>query len=447
MKELNAVELSLEPRKWYDAKENLERIIEQANTEKQAVFDKVTKRELQKIKDDPYAILEDAKSRASIALKAIYDTNGTNAEVDYSSLDFSQESLWVQLKPSLKYHMKALRDYTDLKIDLDRHIDNLIKKRTVDPGIELPAAQVGIEQEGEQPPDFGYQEIMDIGPTKFPERYLFQKDAVSKFLFHSAETALSKNLDSDTSLNTYINIGYDELGDMMQIEGERTFDTYDCSVLNAIISLYYEGENEFITQQMVYQTVTGNRTAKITEAHRKAIDETIDKCMFSRLKIKSFNAPKGSDIEEISYEGNLIHAEKIKAKTKGNTLDFIRIISPPILYEYAKSRNQVERLPSEYLRTSVNKSVEAIGIQTFLMSRILYMKDSKSTSRAIMYEDIFSKILLKKEAPGTERQKKNRCRSTVTKILSDWEKQGFIAGFKEITEGNRMVGVIIDIPV
>ena len=93
----------------------------------------------------------------------------------------------------------------------------------------------------------------------------------------------------------------------------------------------------------------------------------------------------------------------------------------------------------------MSKNEETIVLQDYLSRRILAMKSSEKLSNTIMYETIYQQIQMKVSSDGSLRNKKQKIRKYTKEILSYWEQQGFIQGFKEKSYKNEKISVSISI--
>lgn len=232
--------------------------------------------------------------------------------------------------------------------------------------------------------------VLIIPATKYPKEFIYPKDKVSNLLFIGglSEELISLKMEAENSkkeLTAKVNINIDEL---KNISISRNLSPYDQEVHDSIVSLYVDGGNEYITLPMIYQTMTGNPTAKLNPKQKKAISESVDRCSLTRIRIDATDEAKAYKMDKAVYEGNLLYTEKVTVQHKGNTNEYIHLLRKPVLYDYASSKNQIGRLDIKLLNTPANKNEEVIILQGYLQRRILTMKKS-NLSRNIVYDTIY----------------------------------------------------------
>lgn len=149
----------------------------------------------------------------------------------------------------------------------------------------------------------------------------------------------------------------------IQISGEKELTPYDREVHDALVTLYVDGGNEYITPQMIYRAMTGNPEAKLMPKQREAINNSLNKLMYSRLIINASKEEcKAYGFDEFTYRGRVIQGEKKTTKVNGVIVEVYHLSREPALYTYASSKNQVSRLVGrlgiKLLNSLVNKNEE-----------------------------------------------------------------------------------------
>lgn len=131
----------------------------------------------------------------------------------------------------------------------------------------------------------------------------------------------------------------------IQISGEKELTPYDREVHDALVTLYVDGGNEYITPQMIYKAMTGNPEAKLMPKQQEAISNSLNKLMYSRLIINASKKEcKAYGFDEFTYKGAVIQGEKRTKEVNGVIVEVYHLLREPALYTYASSKNQVSRL-------------------------------------------------------------------------------------------------------
>jgi len=245
-----------------------------------------------------------------------------------------------------------------------------------------------------------------------------------------------------TKITTRAFIDFDELKGTIKTNTELTY--YDREVYNAIVSLYL-ADNYHITTRMIYQTMTGNPDAMITQSHREAISESISKFMYGRIQIDASEEKKMDGIDSFVYDGNLLHAERVTATLNGETIECLRILRAPTFYEYAERKGQIGRMPIRMLNSPINKTPEIIILQAYLARRIQGMKGPrKQQSPTILYDTIYEYMEVKAATPEALRKKKTILRNHIKKILDYFVSEKWITGYTENRRGKVLYSVTIN---
>ena len=286
--------------------------------------------------------------------------------------------------------------------------------------------------------------------TRFPAQYLTPIDKASRELF-SGELLTSttyrlavERRGSKREITTLLSIDFDDLGENVQIAGRQKLTPYDREVHDAIVTLYIDGGNEYITPQMIYQTMTGRKSARLMPKQAVAIRESINKCMYSRVTIDASEEARAYGFDEFRYDGNLVPSERVIATINGETMECIHLLRQPVLYEYASLKNQIGRVDIKLLDTPINKTEEILMLQGYLQRRILSMKGS-NLSRNILFDTVYKYLDISAASDGALRLKKSKVRGQIRSILDYWKSERFITDFSENKRGAEYYSVTIDI--
>lgn len=326
---------------------------------------------------------------------------------------------------SLMFYESLLKDKDKLKKAFDAYIKRLKELEEKD---ETPAAVVN---------------------TIYPANFLAPTDKVSNLAFsneltgsHIQQLAMERR-GSKKQITTLASIDFDSLNGSVQIKGRKELTAYDRQVHDAIITLYVDGGNEYITPQMIYQVMVGNPKATLKAKQAKAISDSITKCMYSRLIIDASEEAKAYGFDNFKYDGSLISGERVTATLNGTVVECLHILRPPVLYEYANKKNQIGRFNTKLLNTPINKTEEIITLQGYLCRRILSMKNNSNLSKTIVYDTVYNQLDIKAASDGALRKKKSKVRDQIKTILDYWKQEDFIAGYVENRRGQVVYSVTI----
>lgn len=241
-----------------------------------------------------------------------------------------------------------------------------------------------------------------------------------------------KSLAKKSPVYTLISIDIEGMKDQgVSIQGRRELRPYDQEIHDAITSQYVEGGNEYITDSMIFDTISGKEGATLNPRQREAISNAITKLMYSHVKIDASEEAKKFGIDKFVYDGNLLPAERVTVSMNGTVTECIHLFRTPPLYDYAQKRNQIGRMNIKLLNSPVNKNEETIALQGYLYRRILSMKGSSKLFPTIKYETVYKQLEITAPTDGALRKKKLKVRETAKKIFDYWKKEGFIKGYVE----------------
>jgi hypothetical protein len=355
-------------------------------------------------------------------------------EFYYDSI-YSEQALHERIKESFAIYFEFLsKTSQEAYKELQDFIDETIKNRD-----KLDPSNI---------------DITDIDPkaivnTKYPVNFLTPTDKVSNLAFSNELTGgqiqqlAMERRGSKKQITTLVSINFDNLNGSVQIKGRKELTTYDRGVHDAIITLYVDGGNEYITPQMIYQVMTGNPKARLEKKQAEAISDSITKCMYSRVIIDASGEAKAYGFDSFKYDGSLISGERVTATLNGNVLECLHILRKPVLYELASLKNQIGRFDIKLLNTPINKTEEIITLQGYLYRRILSMKGNSSLSKTILYETVYNQLEIKAASDGALRKKKAKLRDQIKTILDYWKQEKFIAGYCENKRGQVVYSVTI----
>jgi hypothetical protein len=287
--------------------------------------------------------------------------------------------------------------------------------------------------------------------TRYPESFLSPIDRLSNKAFNGelpekkmVPLAMERK-GSKKQITTLVCIDFEELDNAVQIKGKKELTAYDRMVHDAITTLYVDGGNEYITPQMIYQTMTGKPNAYLNPKQAEEISESLTKCMYTKVTINADEEAKAYGFDTFRYEGSLISGERVTATLNGNVLECLHIFREPVLYEYANKKNQIGRFDIKLLDSPINKNKEILTLQGYLSRRILSMKGSSNLSKTIVYDTVYKHLKVEAASAGALRVKKGKVRQQVKTILDYWKAEGFISGYVENTQKQEKYSVTVEI--
>ena len=354
------------------------------------------------------------------------------ADVEQGGIILNATQTLAMIRSGLHLHFKALKNDKEALAVIN---DYIIAAVASSPYIAKYDATAPPKE------DIQASNLLEIPKTKFPNEFIIPKDKISNMLFNGQLSEKLQPLRMERSgsrkeLTALVSINFDELKEVQLSNKDIT--PYDKQVHDAVVSLYIDGKNEYVTPLMIYRTMTGNPNGKLTEKILNEISEAIERCSRTRVYIDATGEieGKGYDIQQPIYKENLLYTRSIKGLHNGEMGEWIQIIQPPILYRYADSKNQVARMDIKLLNTPVNKNEENIILQGYLQRRILAMKGSK-IRRSIRYETIYKQLNISSTSPGGLRKKRTKIRDTTKRILEYWKEENFILDYEENPGPNK----------
>ena len=290
--------------------------------------------------------------------------------------------------------------------------------------------------------------------TRRPDEFVAPTDNITRTVFTGIEPKVKTPVfvgdKNKQPVNVYVGINYDKLNGIT-IQSAQALTPYDQDVHDAILSLYLAG-NEYITNRMIYQTMTGaspNDIAKASGISKKSLDEiddAITKLMYSIIVIDASEEASAFGYEMFKYDSTVLAAERITAKLNGSApVECLHLLRVPILYSYSDRKGQVSRVPISLLNTpGVKKTRENIQLQGYLLRRIEGMKNGH-ISNSILYETVFKYLGIEENVKSESAlaNKRVKIRDITKQILTDWKKDGHIIDFAEEKRGNTFYKIVI----
>ena len=227
---------------------------------------------------------------------------------------------------------------------------------------------------------------------------------------------------------------------------------FDCDIIDSVYSLYKDGEVD-VTPTMVIRAYAGDSNKKLAKNFRNKVVDIIDKLSGLTLEIDSEDQFKLMEIpmkdDNWIFKGPLLPMEKTVKKEDGKERVEYRIISTPILYQYALTIRQIGgvtgSLPSiAHKRTSKEDTM----IARYLLRRISAMKNKKNKvySNNIVYarkggEGMFGVLGYDGKAIKSWKDKKSKLHKTVIRYLEHFKSEGYILDYVLLKKKGSIYGV------
>ena len=288
--------------------------------------------------------------------------------------------------------------------------------------------------------------------AKRPKEFLLPTDKISNTVFKGlidsvlTPVAVEKKGSKKTVTNM-VSINFDEIQEHgLSIRGRREITAYDQVIHDAVVTLTIDGDNDVVTTNMIYQTITGNtgHATGVTAKAAQAISESITKLMYSRLILDATEEEDAFNKIHLSKDSPLLPAERLTVSINGQIQEAIHILKTPPLYEYANSTDRIARIDMKLLNSPINKNEEIITLQDYLLRRIVAMQNPKNSLKpTIKYDTLYEHLNITAPTQGALRKKKATIRKYVKTILDYWVEEDFIKGYIENKRKNEIYSVTV----
>lgn len=441
---------------WREARTTLSRLIVEKSDAFESYYRQAERREFSKLGGDREKIIQSAKDQIVLLIDNRFDKyqkiiethkneDGQNISafsaydlrVDGADIYLDVERLIDDCKRSLlKLHFEALSQDQEATKELEALLFTIVTdnpKTSSDKGVRNGRIEFSLSEKEKI-------ETVQV-KTSRPETMLVPTSKLVNEVFlgdlipgtGKRVNVQKKKLAKKSPVYTLISTDIEEMINQgVVIQGRQELRPYDQDVHDAVISQYVEGGNEYITDSMIFDTLSGKEGATLNPKQREAISNSITKLMFSHVNIDASEEAKKFGLEKFVYDGYLLPAERVTVSLNGTITECIHLFRTPPLYDYAEKRNQIGRMSVKLLNSPVNKNKETITLQGYLYRRILGMKGSSKLSPTIKYDTVYKQIIEGESmSDGALRKKKLKIRETTRKILDYWKEEGFILGYVE----------------
>ena len=280
-----------------------------------------------------------------------------------------------------------------------------------------------------------------ITPTTKANNIIFDTTKNTAIYECLREVAVEKSR-SKKEINVLISLQYTEEDKALDSKINR----FDREVYDAITTQFINGQNDYITDNMIAFVLSGGDKSKkntFSEKLKKAINDSVYKLWHTDFNLDFTEQAKAyhMNIEDCKYKGPLLACEQVEMKLNGEVITTYHIIRKPILYEYANHLGQVMQIDLNRLAIEgLENTPENILIKNYLNRRIEIMKNKNNsvTSNIIRYKAIYELI----DFDGNKVEAK-RIRDKVKKCLDEFIKLGIIKSYEEIKEGREIAKIKI----
>lgn len=288
--------------------------------------------------------------------------------------------------------------------------------------------------------------------TRFPTNFLIPTDKVTNLLFDGKikegkmNPIAMERKGSHKKITSLVSVNYEGLdGSIRFLNNKKEVNDYDWLIHSAVATSYIVGENEYITFPMIYETMTGNSKNFLNKQQAIQIEESVLKLMSTVVEIDATEEMEAYGKAPYLYKGNLLYAEMVEDKSiNGKLTQCLHILKKPTLYEYADSKNQIDRININLLNTPLNKNTGTLLLQSYLFKRILAIKGSSKLSPNIVYDTLFKELNISASSDAALRKKQTKVRGQVKTILDFWVQEGFIKNYNDNKKGRKIYSVTIN---
>ena len=302
---------------------------------------------------------------------------------------------------------------------------------------------------------------------KKPAKFISLTDKVSNLLFDLSKNSrfydfenvpVNINRKGSKPVRDIISLNIDELQQSQAIEVglKPLLNPFNKSVFEAALSILEAG-NQYFCANSIYYVLNGYNEAKtghqVPEEFLKRIEESL-----TRLRLTNLSIDVTETLEYFCKKGKYLdikpYFQKLKESTYllpiktitainqfGDEYTAYAFIDTPTLLTYAKAKKQITQCDIKLLDIGLNSTEDNIILKNYLLMRIQGMKNKNNglESNRILYETIFKYTGIY-EITGTG---KKRFHDKVKRILDAWIKAEFIKSYKEVKEGQKIIGIDI----
>ena len=277
------------------------------------------------------------------------------------------------------------------------------------------------------------------------------QETMRKLLSGNAEI----KTDAKGKLTILASLSFDDLPEKLQVKLNDRFTRAVCDTITSLIL----AKNEYITPNNIAYCMNGYDNPDTTKEFLTQIMESVEILRHTWVKIDASNEAKarGYDFEELKFDGILAPIDKLRLVfMNGQEVEAYHVLREPILYKYAKAKNQVLTVDKDILKfpkidkdegenakrvNLVNMTRENIILQRYLIERIEGMKNPNNNLGCIISYETLYEVLNAQEFSRTE---KKRIRDRVKFFLDYWADLKYIKSYHEEYEGRLIKNIFIE---
>lgn len=165
------------------------------------------------------------------------------------------------------------------------------------------------------------------------------------------------------------------------IKTTKRLTEFDKRLTAALGTLYNHGCYEVTFSQI--HKIMGNATEP-NQRQKELINDSLSKMGVARLYLDNKGEIEaGYSYPAFRYDKPLLIFERLQIEYRGQESIAIRLSEEPPLIKFARERDQITSIPLKVLQAPLNKTIENMKIEDYLLERISHMKnDEKKAIRA-----------------------------------------------------------------
>lgn len=223
----------------------------------------------------------------------------------------------------------------------------------------------------------------------------------------------------------FFSINFDELEN---IEISKQLTPFDKRVYMAVAALFSAG-NKYISTTQIHKMMGNEGQPTADQVTR--INQSLDKMRSARISLNNEEEVKtNKGYVTFNYDGQLLEFRRVRAYINNTLAEAaITVLAYPPLMEFAKTRNQITKVPRQLLESPVSKTDSNLMIDDYLIERISHMKNNPKQSKKMLYSTIFEQCKI------DSRMKKSRAPEKIRRYLDHYKACAFIADYAEDKDG------------
>ena len=279
--------------------------------------------------------------------------------------------------------------------------------------------------------------------TAYPAKILYKTgDGLSHIVFDEKDNLINQGVKNILTRQRYArNDSITKFSIIVDNEhlviGNRRLTPIEKAVMDSVITFYIFKEKYIPLNSIVRKVLFKNSTFHPTVAQIQLIRDCLNMLSSARIAIdytediKKKADKKGVKVSRFKKDSALLNYSLYEGTVNGHSAQVVEILDTPILLEYARLEGQVVIVKEEAITTPINKTIDAIIIQEYLIQQIVYYHGNKSENAIIYYENIFSFLPERELLSATsERTFKAKIYRVIHTILDYWATIELIRGYE-----------------